>query len=166
MFDWRNGVSSSILIGLATLSASTTVSGQTFTVTTGTTDTVPKTLNGTQTGTVDAGATLRSTSGTATITWNGASTGVVVTNSGVIENTGTGRVIDASGAVANRTFTFLNNVGAVARSAQNDVFRFNLAITSGTILIDNAGLIQAGGTGFAGLGQALDFRGMSASGPV
>jgi uncharacterized protein with beta-barrel porin domain len=165
MFDWRNGVSSSILVGLATLSASTTLSAQTFTVTTGATDTAPKTLNGTQTGTVDAGATLRSTTGTATITWNGASTGVVIMNSGVIENTSTGRVIDASGAVANRTLTFLNNVGAVTRSAQNDVLRFNLAITSGTILIDNAGLIQAGGTGFAGLGQALDFRGMSASGP-
>ncbi|MGM4893962.1 autotransporter domain-containing protein [Tardiphaga sp. 839_C3_N1_4] len=162
MLEWRNGVSRLAMgVVVAALFAPMTAEAQTFTVPAGTTDTTTKTLSGTQTGTVDASGTLRSTSGTATIGWNGASTGVVVTNSGVIENTGTGRVIDATGATAGRTFTFLNNIGAIVRSTQNDVFRFNLAMSSGTIVIDNAGLIQAGGTGYAALGQALDFRGMT-----
>jgi uncharacterized protein YhjY with autotransporter beta-barrel domain len=164
MLNWRSGVSRvAMLVGLAALAAPLSAQAQTFTVPAGATDTVPKTLSGTQTGTVETGATLRSTSSTATIIWNGASTGVVVTNSGIIENTSTGRTIDASGAVANRTFTFLNNIGAVVRAAQNDALRFNLAMTSGDIVIDNAGLIQAGGTGYVALGQALDFRGMSAA---
>ncbi|MGM4920085.1 autotransporter domain-containing protein [Tardiphaga sp. 813_E8_N1_3] len=162
MLEWRNGASRIAMgVVVAALVAPMAAEAQTFTVPAGTTDTTTKTLSGTQTGTVDATGTLRSTSGTATIGWNGASTGVVVTNSGVIENTGTGRVIDATGVTPGRTFTFLNNVGAIVRSTQNDVFRFNLAMTSGTIVIDNAGLIQAGGTGYAALGQALDFRGMT-----
>lgn len=161
MWEWRNGASRlTMSVVVAALFAPMAAEAQTFTVAPGATDTVTKTLSGTQTGTVNAGGTLRSTSGTATVNWNGASTGVVITNSGTIENTGTGRTIDGTGATANRTFTFINNVGAIVRTTQNDAFRFNLAMTSGTIVIDNAGLIQAGGTGYAGLGQALDFRGM------
>ena len=161
MSKWRNGASRfAIVVGAAALMAPWAVEAASFTVTSGTTDTTTKTVAGTDTGTVASGGTLRSTSGTATIGWNGASTGVIISNFGTIENTGSGRVIDATGAVANRTFTFLNNVGAIVRSTQNDVFRFNLAMTSGTIVIDNAGLISAGGTGYAA-GQALDFRGMT-----
>ena len=151
-----------MLVGLS-LVVPLSAEAQTFTIPAGTTDSVPRTLSGTQTGTVEAGGTLRSTNNAATIQWNGASTGVVVTNSGTIENTGTGRVIDASGALTPRTFTFLNNVGAIVRSTENDAFRFNLAMTGGTIVIDNSGLIQAGGTGYAALGQALDLRGLSAA---
>ena len=57
-------------------------------------------------------------------------------------------------------------MGAILRTAQNDAFRINTAVTGGTILIDNAGLIQAGGTGLAGLGQALDFRAIAATSGV
>ncbi|MDR6662364.1 uncharacterized protein YhjY with autotransporter beta-barrel domain [Tardiphaga robiniae] len=165
MLEWRNGVSRvAMLVGLAALAVPVAVEAASFDVPAGTTDTTAKTVAGTDTGTVAAGGTLRSTSGTVPITWNGASTGVVITNSGTIENSGSGRVIDATGGAPTfgpRTFTFLNNVGAIVRSAQNDVFRFNLALTSGNIVIDNAGLIQAGGTGFTGLGQAIDVRGMT-----
>jgi uncharacterized protein YhjY with autotransporter beta-barrel domain len=142
---------------------------QTFTVVNGQIDTVGKTLNGTQTGTVDAGGTLRTSGGTVAINWNNTSTGVVITNSGTIEQVGTGRAIDSSGGggtTTPRTLTFLNNVGAILRAAQNDAFRINTAVTGGTILIDNAGLIQAGGTGFAGLGQALDLRTIAAASGV
>ena len=162
MSKWRSGASRfAIVVGATALMVPWAVEAASFTVTSGTTDVVPKTVAGTDTGTVESGATLRSTSNTATIVWNGASTGVVITNSGTIENTSTGRVVDSSGATANRTFTFLNNIGAVVRSSGNDVFRFNQAFSSGTIVIDNAGLIQAGGTGFTGLGQAIDVRGMT-----
>jgi uncharacterized protein with beta-barrel porin domain len=162
MLKWRCGVSRvAMLVGLAAVAVPVSVEAASFDVPAGTTDTTAKTVAGADTGTVAAGGTLRSTSGTVPITWNGASTGVVITNSGTIENTGSGRVIDSSGATANRTFTFLNNIGAIIRSAQNDVFRFNQALASGTIVIDNSGLIQAGGTGFTGLGQAIDVRGMT-----
>lgn len=163
MSKWRNGASRfAIVVGVTAWVAPWAAEAASFTVTSGTTDVVPKTVAGTDTGTVESGATLRSTSGTATIIWNGASTGVVITNSGTIENTSTGRVVDSSGATANRTLTFLNNIGAVVRSSSgNDVFRFNQALSSGTIVINNAGLIQAGGTGFSGLGQAIDVRGMT-----
>ena len=83
-----------LLASVAFVTSSCPALAQTFTVNPGVTDTTPKTLNGTQTGTVAAGGTLRSTSGTATITWNNTSTGVVITNSGIIENTSTGRAID------------------------------------------------------------------------
>lgn len=127
MSKWRNGASRfAMVMGAAALMAPWAVEAASFTVTSGTTDTTTKTVAGTDAGTVASGGTLRSTSGTATIGWNGASTGVIVSNFGTIENTGSGRVIDATGAVANRTFTFLNNVGAIVRSTQNDVFRFNL----------------------------------------
>ncbi|MBC7581219.1 MAG: hypothetical protein H7312_28260, partial [Tardiphaga sp.] len=161
MWSRRNGVSRvAMLMGL--VAAPVSAHAASFAVPAGTTDTATKTVAGTDTGTVESGAVLRSTSGTATIGWNGTSTGVVISNSGIIENASTGRVIDASGAVAGRTFTFLNNIGAIVRSTQNDVFRFNLAMTSGTIVIDNAGLIQAGGSGYtSGLGQAIDARGMT-----
>lgn len=163
MVKWRSGVSRmAMVIGLAALAAPMTAEAASFTITSGTTNTTAQSVSGTNTGTVEANATLRSTSGTVPLTWNGASTGVVITNSGTIENTGSGRVVDATGALANRTFTFLNNIGAVVRSTQNDVFRFNLAMTSGSIVIDNAGLIQAGGSGYtSGLGQAIDVRGMT-----
>jgi hypothetical protein len=142
---------------------------QTFAVAPGVVDTTPKTLSGTQTGTVAADGVLRSTTSTATINWNNTSTGVVITNSGLIENTSTGRAIDSSGngsTLTPRTLTFLNNVGAILRTSQADAFRINSAVTSGTITIDNAGLIQAGGTGYAGLGQALDFRAITAASGV
>lgn len=162
MSKWRSGASRfAIVAGVTALMAPWVAEAASFSVTSGATDVTPKTVAGTDTGTVESGATLRSTSGTATIGWNGASAGVVIVNSGTIENTGTGRVVDSSGATANRTFSFLNNIGAIVRSSGNDVFRFNQALSSGTIVIDNSGLISAGGTGYAGAGQALDFRGMT-----
>jgi uncharacterized protein YhjY with autotransporter beta-barrel domain len=137
---------------------------QTFTVPAGTTDTTAKTLTGTQTGTVEAGGKL-TTSGGQTINWTGVSTGVVITNSGIIENTGAGnRAIDAANNnVGSKTLTLTNNAGASIRTVSGDVFRINVPVTGGTITIDNSGLMQAGGTGFAGLGQVLDFRGMNSA---
>jgi uncharacterized protein with beta-barrel porin domain len=163
MLRWGSVSRLALIVSVAGLSAPANVLAQTFTVPNGVVDTTAKTLNGTQTGTVEAGGTLRTTGGQS-INWNNASTGVVIANSGIIENTAAGRAIDTSGAGTNpRNISLINNQGAIIRTAQNDAFRINLAITSGLILIDNAGLIQAGGTGFAALGQALDFRGMSAA---
>ncbi len=137
---------------------------QTFTVTTGTTDNTAKTLNGTQTGTVEAGGTLSTSGSTVAVTWNSTASNVILTNRGTIQQTGTGRAIDSSGGTLTpRNYTFINEVGATLRSTQNDAFRINTAVTGSTILIDNAGLIQAGGSGYAGQGQALDLRGITAT---
>lgn len=168
MQKWQCGASR-LAMGLvvAALSAPMAAEAQTFTVSNGVVDTNARTLNGTQTGTIAPGGILRSTGGPA-VTWNNASTGVVLTNSGVIENTGTGRAIDSSGNAATRTprvFTFLNNAGAIVRTVQNDALRIDTPITAGTIVIDNAGLIQAGGTGYA-QGQAVDLRAITATSGV
>lgn len=134
------------------------VLAQTFTVLTGDTDNSGHTLSGTQTGTVQAGGTLSVGSGAA-IGWNSSSTGVVIDNSGLIEQTGTGRAIDSSGgATTPRDFTLNNNAGATIRSTANDTVRINTDLTGSTVTINNSGLIQSGGTGVAALGQALDLR--------
>ncbi|KZD23120.1 autotransporter domain-containing protein [Tardiphaga robiniae] len=164
MLEWRNGASRLAMgVVVAALVAPMAAEATTFTVPAGTTDTATKTLADGETGTVAAGGTLRSTSGTANIGLTGTS--IVVTNSGIIENTSTGRAIDMTGGGTSRVITFLNNIGAILRASQNDALRINTALSAGSIvMIDNAGLIQAGGTGYTGLGQALDLRAIAATG--
>src|SRR5262249_46172595 len=130
-----------LLASVAFVSAASPALAQTFTVPSGTTDTTAKTLTGTQTGTVEVNGKL-TTSGGQTINWTGASTGVVITNSGIIENTGNGnRAIDAANNNVNtKTLTLINNAGATIRTVAGDVFRINVAVTGGTITIDNSGL--------------------------
>lgn len=66
MWSRRNGVSRvAMLMGL--VAAPLSVHAASFAVPAGTTDTATKTVAGTDTGTVESGAVLRSTSGTATI---------------------------------------------------------------------------------------------------
>ena len=162
----KSSVAGAALIAALTLQADR-AAAQSFTVAPGATDTVPKTLSGTQTGTVASGGTLAASGANITINWNNTSTGVIITNNGLIDQTGTGRAIDSSGAALTpRSFSLVNNVGATLRAAANDTFRINTVITGGTVTVDNAGLIQAGGTGLAGLGQALDFRAIAATSGV
>ncbi|SEI16505.1 autotransporter outer membrane beta-barrel domain-containing protein [Tardiphaga sp. OK245] len=164
MLEWRNGASRIAMgVVVAALFAPMAAEAASFTVPSGTTDTATKTLADGETGTVAAGGTLRSTSGTANIGLTGTS--IVVTNSGIIENTSTGRAIDMTGGGTSRVITFLNNIGAILRASQNDALRINTALSAGSIvMIDNAGLIQAGGTGYTGLGQAIDVRAIAATG--
>ncbi len=119
-----------------------------FTVTTGT-DTVAKTVTGTDTGSVAAGAAL-STNGTA-ITWSGPSPapGVTIDNSGTISSS-TARGIDTSGGNTVRNFTLNNNLGATI-SGSNDGFRINSDVVNSTVTVNNAGRIVST------TGQALDF---------
>lgn len=108
-----------------------------------------QTVSGSDTGTIDAGATLN-TGSSASIVWNGNATttpGVVITNSGTI--TSTGRTIDTTGAFSG-TFTLNNNSGAQIAS-KDDAFRINGALAGGTVVINNDGTISSQ------TGQALDF---------
>jgi len=167
MREWRNGASR-LAMGVVVLALFAPISAeaQTFTVPSGSTLTAGQTLSGTQTGTVASGGAVSTTGGTVAVTLSGAATGVVITNSGTIENTGTGRAIDtgSNGTTTPRNYTITNNVGGIIR-AQNDALRINSAVTGGTIVIDNAGLIQAVGTGYA-QGQALDLRTIAATSGV
>ncbi|MET0220770.1 MAG: autotransporter domain-containing protein [Tardiphaga sp.] len=136
---------------IAALFAPMAAKAQSFTVSSGT-DTTAKTLTGTQTGTVQAGATL---SATTAITWtvNGANPspapGVTIDNSGSI--VGATRGIDTSGSTVPRNITVWNRAGATITGTGNDAFRINGDIGSGAVAVYNYGTILSNG------GQALDF---------
>jgi uncharacterized protein with beta-barrel porin domain len=167
MRNWRDGASRLAMgVVVTALFAPMTAEAQTFTVPSGSTVATGQSLSGTETGTVTAGGALVTTGTTVAVTLSGAATGVVVTNSGTIENTGTARAIDTgtNGTTTPRNYTITNNAGGIIR-AQNDALRINSAVTGSTIVIDNAGLIQAGGTGYA-QGQALDLRTIAATSGV
>lgn len=84
-----------------------------------------------------------------------AATGVLIDNSGQIVSTNaSGRGIDFGVGTA-MTFTLDNNDGAAIRSA-GDALRINVNITSGTVVVNNAGTIETTGTGDNN-GQAIDF---------
>jgi outer membrane autotransporter protein len=155
MLEWRNGASRLAMgIVVAALFAPMAAEATDYVVNPGAPDTTQKTLTTTDTLTVNSGGTL-STTGAVSVIWNGSSDTVI--NSGTIAATGA-RAVNSTGATTSRTFTFLNNIGAVLSSSSDDAFRISTVLTSGTILLDNAGLIQAGGTGFAALGNAVDIR--------
>ena len=123
--------------------ADTTVSGQ-------------KTFGGTDKVTVSAGGKLTSSSN-PTLNQTSTSTGVLIDNFGTIELTGTGaRAIRFNSGTA-MSFTLTNEAGATIQS-QNDALQIGTAVKSGTIIVNNYGLIQATGTG-SNNGQAIDFGG-------
>jgi hypothetical protein len=118
-------------------------------------NTTARTVTGTDTGTVDAGASL-TTSGNS-ITWSGPSPapGVTINNSGTITSTGS-RAIDTSGNNTTRNFTLKNNAGATI-SGSNDGFRINSDVVNSTVTVNNSGRITSA------TGQALDFDAVTSS---
>ncbi|WP_157215649.1 autotransporter outer membrane beta-barrel domain-containing protein [Flavisphingomonas formosensis] len=124
----------------------------------GTTRSAQATVGGTDTVTVEAGGTFSSASDPA-IKWSSASTGLVIDNAGTIESTASaGRAINASGSANPRSITLNNQAGAVIQS-EDDAFRINLDVTSGTIIVNNAGTIRT-----TNGGQAIDFDAIASSG--
>ncbi|HSS86120.1 MAG TPA: autotransporter-associated beta strand repeat-containing protein, partial [Reyranella sp.] len=97
------------------------------------------------------------------ITWTGgsASPGVVIDNAGTLSAMTRG--IDTSGSFSTGSFTLTNEAGATLVSSNNDAFRINTNISSGTITVDNSGIVVSGALDAAGniiahaSGQALDF---------
>lgn len=154
-------------VGLAALmAASLTVreaKAQSFTIAPGQTVTTQRTLSGTNTGTIANTGTLSVGGNTVSLLINGPATGVTLNNDGTLTQTGTGRAIDISGGSTTRSFTITNSATGIIRSTANDTVRVNTTVTGSTITIDNSGLIQSGGTGYAGLGQALDLRAITAT---
>ncbi|PXW25368.1 autotransporter domain-containing protein [Paraburkholderia caballeronis] len=122
-----------------------------FTVTDGQTNTNAQTLgDGGSSGVVNAGGTLNVSDDSVAITVTGDAT---ITNSGTIEQTGTGRAIrDNTGGL---TLTVTNNAGATIESTDDDVIQMNKKdsnvtfYNSGTLISNN---VSAGGA------QAIDFN--------
>jgi hypothetical protein len=138
-----------------------------FTVNGGVTDTAPKTVSNDDTGTIASGGTLQAAT---PITWTGgsASPGVVITNAGAI--TATTRGIDTSGAFTTGSITLHNNTGGRLISRNNDGFRINTNITTGTITVDNTGILVSGVVdgsnnviNDATSGQAIDFAALTSA---
>ncbi len=154
MLTKSNGASLNVL-AYATLVAglvpTASLAQQAIVIRQGTTDTTAKTVGGTDTLTVEAGGTL-APGATPAISWTTSSTGLQITNAGTIRTTAAGgRAIDASGASNTRTITLTNAAGGLIES-QDDAFRINVAPTSGTIRVDNYGIIRS-----TNGGQAIDF---------
>ncbi|RJF87106.1 calcium-binding protein [Oleomonas cavernae] len=102
--------------------------------------------------TVEATAAISVSANAQAVRFTAATTDGVITNSGTIEDTaGAGRAIRIeTGVGSSFTATFTNNAGGIIQS-DDDAIQVQSAITSGTIGIENAGLIKST------VGQAIDF---------
>ncbi len=110
-----------------------------FTVTAPTTDTVQKSVDGTDTGTIQSGATLAVTGGsTSAIVSTGTSSGVVITNSGTV--TSAYRGIETGGSIVG--FTINNQVGALVNTVDN-AFHLNSLAANGLVTINNSGTVTS-----------------------
>ncbi|WP_158916534.1 autotransporter-associated beta strand repeat-containing protein [Caulobacter sp. S45] len=130
-----------------------------FNVASGATDKIAQTVGADDGGMIEAGATL---SATTAVTWTGGDTdpGVVIDNDGTIS--AKTRAIDTTSNFTTGSFTLINQADAQILAANNDAVRIDAALTSGTIDIDNYGLLVSGsvdknGNIVAGAsGQAID----------
>jgi subtilase-type serine protease len=122
-----------------------------------TTDTTAKTLTGTDTLTITSTGALQPSTNPA-VTVDNKATNVTITNSGMLQTTNpsAGRAIRFSNTSnAPLSFTINNNAGATIQSS-GDTINVNNNIASGTIVVNNSGLIQSTGVNNNN-GQAIDF---------
>jgi subtilase-type serine protease len=126
-----------------------------FNIADGVTDTVSRSVTGTDTGVVGVDATLQTAADA--IVWSGpsAAPGVSITNSGSIISTGD-RAIDTAGGNSTRNITVTNNAGALIQG-DGDAFRINADIGNSTVIVNNSGTI------FSQTGQAIDFNEISSA---
>jgi autotransporter-associated beta strand protein len=132
-----------------------------------------ETLNDTNTGIVETGATLTSSTKNPEVTFGSGTTSL--TNSGTISSTGD-RALDASGLAAGSNITVTNNAGAEilglfkatgASGENNDAFKISGDFSGGSVTISNSGYLVAGNVDSSGnivlasgastSGQAIDF---------
>ena len=143
------------------IAAGTTQSGTTWTLDDG------------DTGIVETGATLTSSTKNPEVTFGSGTT--TLTNSGTISSTGD-RALDASGLSAGSNITVTNNAGAEildlfkatgASGENNDAFKISGDFSGGSVTINNSGYLVAGNVDSSGnivlangastSGQAIDF---------
>jgi hypothetical protein len=126
------------------IAAGTTLSGTT------------ETLNNGNTGAVETGATLTSSTGNPEVTFGNGTTSL--TNSGTISSTGD-RALDASGLANGSNITVTNNAGGKildllaatgASSENNDAFKIKTDFAGGSVTVDNSGYLVAGNVDSSG----------------
>lgn len=139
-----------VSVGLALgIFVQTPAGAQSFTVNSGQTVTAAQTLSAGQTGTVDSGGTLNVASSKNAIAVQGTST---ITNSGIIEQTGSARAIRDTGTDIGLALTVTNNVGATISAVADDAIEIQFGDDS--VVFDNSGLVIAAGSG----DQAINFN--------
>jgi hypothetical protein len=138
------------------------VSATSFTITKGQTVTSAEKLSTTgQTGVVNTGGTLNVGGGTAAISFSVSTNGgsVSVTNSGLIEQTGTVAAGTASQAMVdtkgNTTITVTNQSGGVIQTSDADAINFSQG--SNNVTVNNLGTITSSNAS-AGSNQAIDMN--------
>ncbi|WP_454562223.1 autotransporter outer membrane beta-barrel domain-containing protein [Pseudomonas sp. AIG] len=142
-------------LAIALLITATTAHGKTVQIDTATT--AAQTLGGSDTLTISAPGSIINSGKTVSLKDSTSGVGVVIDNAGKIISTG-GRAIDSSGDLSKaRNYTIYNRSGGQILGA-NDALRIDSNFVSGSLLIDNSGVIRST------TGQGLDLDALRSDG--
>lgn len=134
-------------LAIALLISTTTAHGKTVQIDSATT--ASQTLGGSDTLTISAPGSITNSGKAVSLKDSTSGAGVVIDNAGQIISTG-GRAIDSSGDQSKaRNYTLYNRSGGQIVGA-NDALRIDSNFVSGSLLIDNSGVIRSS------TGQGLD----------
>ncbi|WP_331693158.1 autotransporter domain-containing protein [Pseudomonas sp. ZY71] len=142
-------------LAIALLITATAAHGKTVQIDTATT--AAQTLGGSDTLTISAPGSITNSGKAVSLKDKTSGAGVVVDNAGKIISTG-GRAIDSSGDLSKaRNYTIYNRSGGQILGA-NDALRIDSNFVSGSLLIDNSGVIRST------TGQGLDLDALRSDG--
>ena len=142
-------------LAIALLIAATSANAKTVQIDTATT--AAQTLGGSDTLTISAPGSITNSGKAVSLKDKTSGAGVVIDNAGKIVSTG-GRAIDSSGDLTQaRNYTINNRSGGQILGA-NDALRIDSNFVSGSLLIDNSGIIRST------TGQGLDLDALRSDG--
>ncbi|MFJ2529208.1 autotransporter domain-containing protein [Pseudomonas helmanticensis] len=142
-------------LAIALLIAATSANAKTVQIDTATT--AAQTLGGSDTLTISAPGSITNSGKAVSLKDKTSGAGVVIDNAGKIISTG-GRAIDSSGDLTQaRNYTIYNRSGGQILGA-NDALRIDSNFLSGSLLIDNSGVIRST------TGQGLDLDALRSDG--
>ena len=142
-------------LAITLLISATAAHGKTIQIDTATT--AAQTLGGNDTLTISAPGSISNSGKTVSLKEKTSGTGVVIDNAGKIISTG-GRAIDSSGDESKaRDYAIYNRSGGQILGA-NDALRIDSNFVSGSLLIDNSGVIRSS------TGQGLDLDALRSEG--
>ncbi|VVQ29341.1 autotransporter domain-containing protein [Pseudomonas fluorescens] len=142
-------------LAIALLIAATSANAKTVQIDTATT--AAQTLGGSDTLTISAPGSITNSGKAVSLKDKTSGAGVVIDNAGKIVSTG-GRAIDSSGDLTQaRNYTIYNRSGGQILGA-NDALRIDSNFLSGSLLIDNSGVIRST------TGQGLDLDALRSAG--
>jgi len=142
-------------LAIALLLAATSANAKTVQIDTATT--AAQTLAGSDTLTISAPGSITNSGKAVSLKDSTSGAGVVIDNAGKIISTG-GRAIDSSGDLSQaRNYTIYNRSGGQILGA-NDALRIDSNLVSGSLLVDNSGVIRST------TGQGLDLDALRSDG--